>query len=140
MNLHARPIMAILAGALLITVAAPRAQDAPAHEIDAQDISVPNGYRIEAVAGNLTVPTTAVFDGDDLLVAESGYNNAGKARVVRIRRHATAEVVAEGGLSAPVTGLAVREGRIYVSHAGKVSVVQGGSLKDIVTGLRHGDH
>jgi glucose/arabinose dehydrogenase len=86
------------------------------------------------------VPTTAVFDGEDLIVAESGYNNAGQARIVRIRRNGPADVVVSSGLNPPVTGLAMRGKTLYVSHAGKVSVVQGTSLKDILTDLPHGDH
>jgi hypothetical protein len=36
-------------------------------------VKVPTGYRIEAIAINLSVPTTAIFDGNDLLIAESGW-------------------------------------------------------------------
>jgi glucose/arabinose dehydrogenase len=52
------------------------------------------------------------------------------------------EVIASEGLNGPVTGLLVKDGQVYVSHKGKVSVVQGdGTLKDIVTGLpSDGDH
>ena len=137
MTTFLRHIMSVLAAVVLTGPAMPQAQN---REIDVEDISVPDGYRIEAVATNLTVPTTAIFDGDDLLVAESGFNNAGQPRVVRIRRDGTTEIVASAGLNPPVTGLAVRDGRIYVSHAGKVSIAQGGALKDIVTELPHGDH
>jgi glucose/arabinose dehydrogenase len=127
-----------LAGAMAVTTA--RAQDKPARDIDPNDVSVPDGYRIEAVASNLTVPTTAIFDGEDLIVAESGFNNAGAARIVRIRHSGPAEVIVSSGLNAPVTGLAMKGGTLYVSHTGKVSVVQGHSLKDILTDLPHGDH
>ena len=126
--------------ALMMAMAVPQAQDVPAREIDAGDVNVPDGYRVEAVARNLTVPTTAIFDGEDLLVAESGFNNAGEPRVVRIRRSGHAEVVVSQGLNPPVTGLALHDGRLYVSHAGKVSVVQGNALKDVLTDLPHGDH
>jgi glucose/arabinose dehydrogenase len=134
-----RTAIAVLAtaSALAITV---RAQDKPARDIDPDDVSVPDGYRIEAMASNLTVPTTAIFDGEDLIVAESGYNNAGQARLVRVRRSGPAEVIVSTGLNPPVTGLAMRGNTLYVSHAGKVSVVQGNSLKDILTDLPHGDH
>lgn len=140
MMIKTRSTLFAMTGAALIAMATLVAQDKPARDIDVDDVNVPDGYRIEAVAANLTVPTTAIFDGTDLLVAESGYSNAGQPRVVRIRRDGTSEIVVSGGLNPPVTGLALREGLVYVSHAGKVSVVQGNGLKDIVTDLLHGDH
>ena len=109
-------------------------------EIDPEHVDVEDGYRIEAVVANLTVPTTAIFDGNDLLIAESGFNKAGRARVLRVRPDGSTQEVVSEGLNPPVTGLALREGRLFVSHAGKVSVVEGAALRDIVTGLRYGDH
>src|SRR5687768_12834738 len=71
-------------------------------EIDPEHVRVPDGYRIEAVVANLTVPTTAVFDGDDLLIAESGFNRAGVPRIVRVAKDGTSSVVVDKGLEAPV--------------------------------------
>jgi len=119
---------------------AARDQQQLGREIDSKDVSVPDGYHIEPVVGNLNVPTTAIFDGEDLIVAESGYKNTGAARVLRVKKDGSMQVLASSGLNPPVTGLAMRGGRLYVSHAGKVSVVQGGGLKDIVTDLPVGDH
>jgi glucose/arabinose dehydrogenase len=133
-------LLALAAVLFVLGPASPHAQDKPAREIDIEDVSVPDGYRIETAAINLTVPTTAVFDGDDLLVAESGYNNTGQPRIVRVRKGGATEVVVSRGLNPPVTGVAARNGTIYVSHAGKVSIVQGSGLKDILTDLPHGDH
>ena len=109
-------------------------------EIDPEHVDVADGYRIEAVVANLSVPNTAIFDGDDLLIAESGFNNIGKPRIVRVRRDGTVQVVVSEGLQAPVNGLAMHNGTLYVSHLGRVSVVQGSALRDIVTDLPHGDH
>jgi glucose/arabinose dehydrogenase len=125
---------------LTATAQQPQPESKHGREINVKAIDVPDGYHIEAFATNLTVPTTAIFDGDDLIVAESGFNRAGKPRVLRIRKDGTTETLASPGLVPPVTGLAMRNGVLYVSHAGKVSVAQGGSLRDIVTGLPHGDH
>ncbi|HET6262985.1 MAG TPA: hypothetical protein VFG99_12220, partial [Chloroflexia bacterium] len=88
---------------------APRLFD-PAH------IKLPEGYRIEVAVANLSVPTTALFDGDDLLVAESGWVNTAPPRVVRIKPDGTMSVVASEGLAGPVTGLLVKDGQVYVSH------------------------
>ena len=139
-RITAMMMMLALGGAVALT----QPQTAPAgqaeREIDPEHVDVPDGYRIEAVVANLTVPTTAIFDGNDLLIAESGFNNAGRARVLRVRLDGTTEELVSSGLTAPVTGLALRDGRLFVSHAGKVSAVEGGKLRDIVTDLRHGDH
>lgn len=126
--------------ASLVLAAAPAAQQ-PAREIDAGHIKVPDGYRIEAVVANLSVPTTAIFDGDDLLIAESGFKNTATPRVLRLKPNGTVEIVVSEGLKAPVTGLAMVRGSLYVSHMTKVSVVENGRLRDIVTELPSlGDH
>jgi glucose/arabinose dehydrogenase len=127
----------IVATALVATAGAQK----PGREIDPGHVNVPDGYRIEAIVANLSVPTTAIFDGDDLLIAESGFKNTAKARVLRIKPHGSVEVVASEGLQGPVTGLATRGETLYVSHMTKVSTVEGGRLRDIVTGLPSlGDH
>ncbi|HEX9990735.1 MAG TPA: PQQ-dependent sugar dehydrogenase [Chloroflexia bacterium] len=114
---------------------APRLFD-PAH------IKLPDGYKIEVAVANLSVPTTAVFDGNDLLVAESGWANTASPRVIRIKPDGTMSVVASEGLAGPVTGLLVKDGQVYVSHKGRVSIVEAeGKLRDIVGGLpSFGDH
>ncbi|MEX2273844.1 MAG: PQQ-dependent sugar dehydrogenase [Vicinamibacterales bacterium] len=127
---------------MLVAVAAAAATaQQPARDIDVDDVRVPDGYRIEAVVANLSVPTTAIFDGADLLIAESGHKNTAKPRVLRVRPDGTVHVIASEGLLGPVTGLAVRNGQIYVSHRTKVSIVEGSALRDIVTNLpSEGDH
>ena len=126
--------------ACLIFSAAPAAQQ-PGREIDPGHVNVPDGYRIEAVVANLSVPTTAIFDGDDLLIAESGFKNTATPRILRIKPNGTVEIVASEGLKGPVTGLATIRGTLYVSHMTKVSVVENGRLRDIVTDLPSlGDH
>jgi glucose/arabinose dehydrogenase len=122
--------------------ATPTGKAQPQRKFDPTHIKVQKGYRIEPVVINLSVPTTAIFDGNDLLVAESGWANTAPARVLRITRDWQVSVVASRGLEGPVTGLLVKDGQVYVSHKTKVSVVQGdGTLRDIVTGLpSKGDH
>lgn len=117
-----------------------RAQQ-PARKLDPDAISLPANYRIEALVSNLSIPTTAIFDGEDLLVAESGYKNTARPRVLRIKPDGSTEVLASDGLVPPVTGLLVVDQRLYVSHRGKVSVVEDGGLRDILTDLpSQGDH
>jgi glucose/arabinose dehydrogenase len=136
-----RAIAVGAATAILITAGlSAQRKDKLGREIDPNDVNVPDGYHIEAVVANLNVPTTAIFDGDDLIVAESGFKDTGKPRVLRVKRDGSTQVLASDGLNAPVTGLAMHDNRLYVSHAGKVSVVEGKSVRDIVTGLPVGDH
>ena len=122
--------------------ATPTGEPPPPRGFDVTHIKLQDGYRIEVIAANLSVPTTAIFDGNDLLVAESGWANTALPRVLRIKPDWTVEVLASEGLSGPVTGLLVKDGQLYVSHAGKVSIVEaGGKLRDIVVGLpSNGDH
>lgn len=116
------------------------AQNAP-RQPNPSAIRLPNGYKIEAVVINLSVPTTAIFDGNDLLVAESGWARTARARVVRIKPNGTVTVEIDDGLDGPVTGLLMLSGRLYVSHRGRVSIVEGGRLRDVVSGLpSDGDH
>lgn len=104
-------------------------------------INVHDGYKIEPLIANLSVPTTALFDGQDLLVVESGWANTAPARILRITPDWKDQVVVQDGLEPPVTGLVMVQGKLYVSHRGKVSVVENGKLRDIVTGLpSDGDH
>src|SRR5215210_7122304 len=52
---------------------------------DASHINLPPGYKIEVVVAGLSVPTTAIFDGNDLIVAESGWVNTAPPRIIRIK-------------------------------------------------------
>ncbi len=104
--------------------------------------NLPKGYKIEVYAESLSVPTTAIFDGKDLIVAESGEADTAKPRILRITPEGKVTQIAGENLEPPVTGLLIVKGKLYVSHRTKVSVVEpGGKLKDIITGLpSNGDH
>src|SRR5207248_2303776 len=69
---------------------------------------------------------------------------AAPARVTRIVRVSPAELRSEvvaDQLSGPVTGVLWHKGRLYISHRGKISVLEGGKVRDLVTGLPSlGDH
>lgn len=111
--------------------------------VNAAAICLEDGYRIEPAVLGLSVPTTAIFDGNDLLVAESGFLKTAAPRVVRIHlRSGTTTPVVSTGLEEPVTGLLKHQGKLYVSHRGKVSIIEPeGTLRDIITDLpSYGDH
>lgn len=138
-------IFALVLAALLglsFASAPASAQDDHTRPLNPDAIQPADGYKIEPLIANLSVPTTAIFDGNDLLVAESGWVNTAPARVLRIKPDWTVEVVAQVGLESPVTGLMMRNGELYISHKGRVSIVTANAtLRDIVTGLpSSGDH
>ena len=147
MRIPSAMLLTIVLTTTLTAVALTQGQERPldtqpqaGREINPEHVDVPDGYRIEAVVANLTVPNTAIFDGEDLLIAESGFNNAGQPRVLRVRPDGSSQVMVSQGLNPPVNGLALRNGTLYISHGGKVSIAQGQGVRDIVTDLPLGDH
>ncbi|MCA1692160.1 MAG: PQQ-dependent sugar dehydrogenase, partial [Actinobacteria bacterium] len=119
---------------------------AEARPIRPADIEVPDGFKIEAVVRGLAAPTMVAFDDQGrMLIAESGYRGGGGAKVSRIERDGSKRVLVDDaafGTEKPLTSVAFHEGRIYVAHAGTVSIVEdGGRLRNIITGLPGlGDH
>lgn len=112
------------------------------NEVSPGAIRLPEGYAAEAVVTGLSVPTTAIFEGEDLIIAESGFLNTAKPRILRIKPSGDVATIVQEGLESPVTGLLADKGVLYVSHRGKISKVgANGTLEDIVTGLPSlGDH
>lgn len=140
-----------LAGAFLLLGAT---EALAARALRAEDISVPDGFRIEVAVEDLAAPTMVAFDDRArMIVAESGYcpdpdecpDGAGPPAVTRIEKDGTKTtlVPAEAfGDELPVTSVAFNDGKVYVAHAGTVSVVEGrGRLTNLITGLPgQGDH
>lgn len=122
------------------------ATSAAARPIRPDDISLPDGYRIELAVDSLAAPSMAAFDDQGrMLIAETGYGGSGEPKVTRIERDGTRTVLATGsafGEEVPVTSVAFHEGKVYVVHAGTVSTIDdAGKLISIITGLPgQGDH
>jgi glucose/arabinose dehydrogenase len=122
------------------------AAPAEARPLRPGDISVPDGFEIEAVVKGLDAPTMVAFDDRGrMLVAESGYLGGGDSRVTRIERDGTKTVLAGGavfGTEQPVTAVAFHDGKVYVVHAGTVSTIEpDGRLRTVISGLPgQGDH
>jgi glucose/arabinose dehydrogenase len=112
---------------------------------DAAAVDLPPGYRAEVVLADLTYPTSVEFDeGGFTYVAEAGYaygDLVAPARVLRIAPSGEIVLFADG-LSGPVTDLLWHEGRLLVSHRGRISAISpDGRLTDLVTDLpSFGDH
>ncbi|MGE5509068.1 MAG: PQQ-dependent sugar dehydrogenase [Chitinophagales bacterium] len=103
-------------------------------------LSVPPDYRAELLARGLAAPVQVVTDErGGVLVAEAGQDGR-TPRVVRVEGGRVSEVAA--GFRAPLGGVALRQGRLFVLHGGRLTVIEGGgSRRDLVTGLPSlGDH
>ncbi|GAB63805.1 putative glucose/sorbosone dehydrogenase [Candidatus Jettenia caeni] len=107
--------------------------------------TVPEGYRVEVVMKDLVYPTSVEFDDkQNMYIAESGYSYgdpSAPARVLRVSPDGTIGIAANW-LMGPVTDLLWYKGLLYISHRGKVSVLDSdGGIRDLITGLPSlGDH
>jgi glucose/arabinose dehydrogenase len=106
---------------------------------------VPQGYRVEVVLKDLTYPTSVEFDTEGTMyVVEAGYSYGDPSavtRILRVDRKGAMSTYVQEGLNGPVADLLHHDGRLYVAHRGKISVVENGKLRDLVTGLpSDGDH
>ncbi|MEI4828937.1 hypothetical protein WAX78_15710 [Bacillus sp. FJAT-53711] len=101
---------------------------------------VPSGYKIEALAENLTTPFNLTFtDQWEILIADAGIAS-GNGKALMIIPTGT-KVIAEG-FKPPLTGITFYKDNIYVAHRGFITIVKpDGSKKDIISGLlSFGDH
>src|SRR4051812_18319328 len=105
---------------------------------------LPQGFAAEMVLADLTYPSSVEFDdAGNLYVAEAGYNygdDAAPARIWRLGAGASRQIAADQ-LNGPITDLLWHGGRLYISHRGKISVLEGNAVRDLVTDLPSlGDH
>ncbi|HEX2052455.1 MAG TPA: PQQ-dependent sugar dehydrogenase [Actinomycetota bacterium] len=126
-----------------------------ARAIRPEDISVPEGFVIEVAVEGLAAPTMVAFDDQRrMLVAESGYcadpeecpeGAGGAPKVTRIESDGSKTTLADAGDfgdEVPVTAIAYNDGRVYVAHAGTISVIERpGRVRELLSGLPgQGDH
>ncbi len=88
-----------------------------------EDIALPDGYAIEAVATGLTFPTGVAFDdAGGIYVVESGYSYGevtDTPRLLRVERGGGTRVIASGGgRNGPWNGVVGHEGVFYVAEGG----------------------
>ncbi|MEJ7593229.1 MAG: PQQ-dependent sugar dehydrogenase [Planctomycetaceae bacterium] len=116
---------------------------------DAAAAEVPAGYRVEVVVAGLQYPSSIEFDDEGAMyVAEAGNIDGdwlAPARVIKYTQGSptsrTTEFVSDNFMG-PVTDLLWHKGLLYVSHRGKISVLEEkGKVRDLVTDLpSFGDH
>jgi glucose/arabinose dehydrogenase len=102
--------------------------------LNPQDIYLPPEYNIEIFAQGLNTPTCMIFtERGDLITVDSGLIT-GNPLVLRMN-NGQFEVLAEN-FNAPIIGLNYRDGDIYVSHKGVITVLrQDGTRRDLIIGL-----
>lgn len=144
----------------------PRAPDAALTEVrglDPADVVVPAGYQIEVFASGLSYVSDITFDeAGNAYVAETGGHTYGTGpeaapppRILRITPDGQAEVLYNElvdlenikeaassadmpeGLIPPVTGVTYHDGRLYVAHRSRVSVMgtDGSGFETIINGI-----
>jgi glucose/arabinose dehydrogenase len=128
---------------VFVALATTAAAQVPAPDPSAAQ--VPPGYRVEVVLKDLTYPTSVEFDKDGAMyVVEAGYSYGDPdavTRILKVGRDGAVSTLVQQGLNGPVADLLSHDGRLYVAHRGKISVVEDGKLRDLVTGLpSDGDH
>lgn len=112
---------------------------------DASAVQVPPGYKAEVFMKDLVWPTSIDFDeSGNVYVAEAGYaygDPFAPAQIFRVAPDGRIMRLADQFIG-PITDILWHQGRLYVSHRGKISAVEAnGSVEDLVIGLpSEGDH
>jgi glucose/arabinose dehydrogenase len=123
----------------------------PPRKLNSADIALPPGYRIEAVATDLTFPTGVTFDDAGRPhIVEAGYSYGEvwtAPRLVRAEPDGKLTVVATGGKNGPWTGVTFHAGHFYIAEGGQADggrilrVTPEGRITVLVDGLPSlGDH
>lgn len=94
---------------------------------------------MEVAVRDLTYPTSVAFDDDGgLYVAEAGFaygDPVAPASILRVACDGPMSIVADQ-LGGPINDILRHNGRVYISHFRKISVLQpGGNVRDLVTDL-----
>lgn len=123
----------------------------PPRQVDAADVALPRGYRIEAVATGLTFPTGVAFDeAGRPHVVESGYSYGERwttPQLLRIETGRAPVVVAQGRRNGPWNGVAFAGGAFFVAEGGQLEggrilrITPAGAISTLVQNLPSlGDH
>ena len=139
---------ALAGGAALGRFTPARAQDATPAAARFPVIQLPEGYQIEKVVGELTYPTSVVWDDEDrLYVVEAGgqfLEEPPPSRILRVEDGQTTEVVnlSDKGIADSVVGATWHDGAFYFTHrdsddrTGAVSrVTVDGEVEQLFTGV-----
>jgi glucose/arabinose dehydrogenase len=123
----------------------------PARTVNAGDIALTKGYKIEPVASGLTFPTACAFDdAGNLFVIEAGYSYGevwGEPKLFRIDNNGGTTLIAKGTRNGPWTGIAWHDGAFYIAEGGEMEggrilkVTENGTITPLISNLPSlGDH
>ena len=123
----------------------------PPRKTQANDIAVPEGYRVELVAAGFTFPTGVTFDDEGTAyVVESGYSYGEvwtTPRLLRIEPSGSFTTLAQGERNGPWNGVAYSSGHFYIAEGGELAggrilrVDRQGSTEALIESLpTMGDH
>lgn len=111
------------------------------------NFQIAQGYRIEPVIWNLTLPDAITFDGKgNTFISEAGFAFGGlqpNPRILKIDLNGTISVLTDRFLNSPIGDMKFHGGKLYVASKGKVSTVDTvtGFVTDIIQGIPSGgDH
>ena len=109
-------------------------EDNMAKELNPSNINVPQGFSVDVFAEGLDAPIDMLFINDrDILIANSGLTS-GDGKIFMLRE-GNISLIAEGFIP-PLLGIAYKEGNIYVSHKGYITVIRpDGTKENILSGL-----
>jgi glucose/arabinose dehydrogenase len=114
-----------------------------------ENFNVAEGFTIQPVLWNLTLPSAVTFDdtGRNMFLSEAGYAYGElhpQPRIIKVdTQNGNVSVFVDRLLNGPITDVVFHNGTLYVSHRGIISTVNPntGLIKNIITDLPSiGDH
>ncbi len=123
----------------------------PPRKLNASDIAMHPGYRIEPIATGLTFPTAVTTDDEGrLYVIESGYSYGEvftQPKLFRIENDGRTTLLAKGDRNGPWSGIAFHNGAFYIAEGGEMQggrilrVTMTGEITALISNLpSFGDH
>ena len=119
--------------------------------IDTSDVLLPEGYKIEIIARNLTFPTAVTFDeAGNLYAIEAGYSYGEvflEPKLLKILPDGSTTAIYTGKKNGPWNGITYNNGYFYIAEGGQLEggkilkVSKEGTVQVLVDGLPSlGDH
>lgn len=123
----------------------------PQRTINASDIGLQPGYKIEAVISGLTFPSAVAFDdSNNLYVIEAGYSYGEvweEPKLLRVEGSGKTTLIATGTKNGPWTGVTWHNGAFYIAEGGEMEggkilkITRDGKIISLISNLpTMGDH